>query len=167
MSGPRHPPETPLVHAEDVRPEWLDYNGHLSEAYYVLVMGHATDALMDATGLDADYRAATGCSLYTVEAHVRYLHEVRGDARLTVRTRVVGLDDKRVHLVHEMHAAVAGRPGGDGPVATEEVLALHVDGAAGRAAPLPAERRAALGRHLAPAPAHAHRAIREVGAPVA
>ena len=31
---------------EDVRPEWIDYNGHLSEAYYVLVFGHATDAVM-------------------------------------------------------------------------------------------------------------------------
>ena len=31
----------PLTWAEDVRPEWIDYNGHLSEAYYVLVFGHA------------------------------------------------------------------------------------------------------------------------------
>ena len=26
---------------EDVRDEWIDYTGHLSEAYYVLVLGHA------------------------------------------------------------------------------------------------------------------------------
>ena len=36
---------------EAVRPEWIDYNGHLSEAYYVLVLGHATDAAMAASAL--------------------------------------------------------------------------------------------------------------------
>uniref|UniRef100_UPI0018E587F0 thioesterase family protein n=1 Tax=Nocardiopsis sp. TNDT3 TaxID=2249354 RepID=UPI0018E587F0 len=62
-----------------LRPEWIDYNGHLSEAYYVLVFGFATDALMDRVGLDAAYRERSGRSLYTVEAHVRYLREVAAD----------------------------------------------------------------------------------------
>jgi acyl-CoA thioesterase FadM len=30
-----------------VRPEWVDYNGHMSEAYYVLIFGDATDAFYD------------------------------------------------------------------------------------------------------------------------
>ena len=51
-----------------MQPEWIDYNGHLSEPYYVLVCGHATDAVMEAVGLGPDYRAETGASLYTVEA---------------------------------------------------------------------------------------------------
>src|SRR5690606_5886504 len=55
---------------ELVRDEWIDYNGHLSEAYYVLVFGHATDSVMEQVGLGPDYRAAQGASLYTVEAHV-------------------------------------------------------------------------------------------------
>ena len=38
------------LHAEPVRPEWIDYNGHLSEAYYVLVFGNATDALYEVHG---------------------------------------------------------------------------------------------------------------------
>ena len=45
----------PLTWAEDVRPEWIDYNGHLSEAYYVLVFGHATDAAMVALGMTPEY----------------------------------------------------------------------------------------------------------------
>ena len=36
---------------EPVQDAWIDYNGHLSEPYYVLVLGHATDAVMDAVGL--------------------------------------------------------------------------------------------------------------------
>ena len=38
----------PVVWREPVQDAWIDYNGHLSEPYYVLVFGHATDAVMDA-----------------------------------------------------------------------------------------------------------------------
>jgi acyl-CoA thioester hydrolase len=128
---------TPGWHRETVRPDWIDYNGHLSEPYYVLVFGHATDALMDRVGLDAAYRSATGCSLYTVEAHVRYLREVPDGSELAVRTRVLQVDAKRVHFAHEMFV-------GDTLVATEELLAVHVDAEAGRASPLPEASRDAL-----------------------
>lgn len=142
----------PVVHREPVRPEWIDYNGHLSEAYYVLIFGHATDALMDRVGLDAGYRDATGCSLYTVEAHVRYLDEVPDGTEPTVSTRVIGVDAKRVRLFHEMTVA-------DRPAATEEIMALHVDAAQGRAAPLPDRVRSALDQLRTTPPPHAGRAI--------
>src|SRR5699024_6804304 len=51
------------TYSTPVREEWIDYNGHLSEAYYVLVFGFATDAAMEALGLGEDSREATGCSL--------------------------------------------------------------------------------------------------------
>ena len=143
---------------QTVRDAWIDYNGHLSEAYYVLIFGFATDALMDGAGLDAAYRARTGCSLYTVEAHVRYLREVARDSELTVRTTVLGVDGKKLRLLHEMFV---GEPSGD-PVATEELFTLHVDQGTGRAAPLPDATRERLSALAAPAPEWAGRGIREV-----
>lgn len=113
-----------------VRPEWIDYNGHLSEAYYVLVFGFATDALMDHAGLDEQYRTSTGCSLYTVEAHIRYLREVGPDAEMVVYTRITEQGEKKLRIAHEMFV-------GDTRVATEEVTALHVDTAQGRATAFP------------------------------
>ena len=65
-----------LVWREPTQPGWIDYNGHLSEAYYVLVMGHATDAVMDAVGLGPEHRAAHDSSLYTVEERMALLSEV-------------------------------------------------------------------------------------------
>ncbi|MEU3989255.1 thioesterase family protein [Streptomyces platensis] len=141
-----------------VRDEWIDYNGHLSEAYYVLIFGFATDALMDAAGLDAAYRERTGCSLYTVEAHVRYLREVARDSQLTVRTTVLGVDGKKLRFLHEMFA---GDPSGE-PVATEELFTLHIDQTTGRSAPLPATARERLSGLIAPTPEWAGRGIREV-----
>ncbi|MEU8781470.1 thioesterase family protein [Streptomyces sp. NPDC048637] len=151
-------PGGPPLFRQTVRDEWTDYNGHLSEAYYVLIFGFATDALMDAAGLDAAYRKRTGCSLYTVEAHVRYLHEVARDSELTVHTTVLGVDGKKLRILHEMFT---GEPSGE-PVATEELFTLHIDQAAGRSAPLPGAPRAYLTGLVTAAPEWAGRGIREV-----
>ena len=120
----------PLVWREPVQDAWIDYNGHLSEPYYVLVFGHATDNVMDLVGIDENHREANDASLYTVEAHVRYLDEVSAGAELEVRSEVIGATSKLLWIWHELWV--------DGRLrATEEVLGVHV--VAGRAAPFPDE----------------------------
>ncbi len=141
----------PPLH-QQVRPEWIDYNGHLSEAYYVLVFGFATDAVMEHLGLDAEYRARSGCSLYTVEAHVRYLREVGPDAELRVTSRIVGHSAKKLRICHEMDVDGVTR-------ATEELLALHVDGARGATTPFPTEVTARVDQLVEPVPDYAGRSI--------
>ncbi|HEX6358076.1 thioesterase family protein [Actinophytocola sp.] len=136
---------------DKVRPEWIDYNGHLSEPFYVMVFGFATTNLMDVTGIDERYRSETGNSLYTVEAHVRYLREVGPDAELLVTTTVLSVGEKKVRLCHEMTV-------GDTLVATEELLALHVGD--GRATPFPEQIAGRLRKLIAPAPDYAGRSIR-------
>ncbi|MFC9936411.1 thioesterase family protein [Nocardiopsis alba] len=145
----------PLV--QRLLPEWIDYNGHLSEAYYVLIFGFATDALMDRIGLDAAYRERTGCSLYTVEAHARYLREVAADAEVEVHTRVIdpgttGPGLKKARICHEMWV-------GDVLAATEELMTLHVDQGEGRTVPFPDEVADRIRALAEPAPDYAGRAI--------
>ena len=111
----------PVVWREPVQDAWIDYNGHLSEPYYVLVFGHATDAVMDVVGLGPAYREAHDASLYTVEAHVRYLDEVSAGSDLEVRSSVIGATGKLLWIWHELWV--------DGRLrATEEVLGVHVVG---------------------------------------
>jgi len=107
------------VWREPVQDDWIDYNGHLSEAYYVLVLGHATDAVMDAVGLGPEYRSANDASLYTVEAHIRYLAEVSAGSDLEVRSSIIGVTGKLLWIWHELWADERLR-------ATEEVLGVHV-----------------------------------------
>jgi acyl-CoA thioester hydrolase len=142
-----------LVWREPVQPEWIDYNGHLSEAYYVLVFGHATDAVMAAVGLGEDYRDRTGASLFTVEAHVRYLDQVPPGADLEVRSTVIGAAAKKLHLWHELWVEDRLR-------ATEEILGLHVDLAGGRAVAFDDDVQAAVEALLVDPPEHAGRQIR-------
>lgn len=141
----------PLVWREPVQDAWIDYNGHLSEAYYVLVLGHATDAVMHAVGLGPDYREANDASLYTVEAHIRYLDEVSAGADLEVRSSVIGVSPKLLWIWHELWAD-------DRPRATEEILGVHVRG--GASAPFPTDIAARARDLCVEPPAEAGRSIR-------
>ena len=136
------PPEAlPILHRETVQPDWIDYNGHMNLAYYVLVFDHATDALQDVVGLDAAYRAATGGSVFVVEAHLTYDSEVHLGEEMRVHPRVMDVDNKRLHLFHEMFAGDDDRL-----AATNELMILHVDLKSRRAAPFPAPVLAHLER---------------------
>ena len=146
----------PVTWSEPVQDAWIDYNGHLSEPYYVLVLGHATDAVMAHVGLGPEERARRGDSLFTVEAHVRYLDQVPPGARLEVESRVIGATSKLLRLWHELYV--------DGTLrATEEILGVHVDTATGRASPFPDEVARRVAAALVPAPPDAGRAIRTPG----
>jgi acyl-CoA thioester hydrolase len=114
--------EAPILYHTRVRPEWVDYNGHMSEAYYVLVFGYTTDAFLDLIGMDDIYRRRTGHSLSPLEAHISSLHEVGEGQALAVSTQVLGADAKRVHLFHTMNHADNWHL-----LSTAELMLLHVD----------------------------------------
>jgi acyl-CoA thioester hydrolase len=137
--------------AEDVREEWIDYNSHLSEAYYVLVLGHATDEVMATIGLGPAYREETGASLFTVEAHIRYLDQVGPGERLEARSWLFGSTPKLLWIWHELWSAGTLR-------ATEEILGVHVTGAS--SSPFPDEIRARIDASLVPPGPEASRVIR-------
>jgi acyl-CoA thioester hydrolase len=113
-----------------VSPEWTDYNQHLTESAYLLIMGDSSDAFFRTFGVDDAYRSG-GQSLYTVETHLRNLREAREGERLELTIQVLGMDDKRLHIVHEMYSQTGGL------IATAEQMLLHVDMRAGKAAPFP------------------------------
>jgi acyl-CoA thioester hydrolase len=128
------------IYRTAVLPEWIDYNGHLRDAYYALALSLATDALMDRIGLDAGYRARTQCTLFSLEMHLHWLHEVKGSDTIEVDAHVLDADRKRLLVGFDVRAL--GRPD---VVATAEIVLLHVrQGATPGAAPFPPEVEAAV-----------------------
>jgi carnitine 3-dehydrogenase len=135
------------LHTARVLPEWLDYNGHMTESRYLQVFGDASDALTAFLGVDADYRATHG-SYFTVETHIMHLREVDAEVPLHVTTQVLGCDDKRLHVFHSLIRGDVGTR-----LATAEQMLLHVAAEskrAGRAGPEVLERARRI------AEAHAH-----------
>jgi len=131
----------------EVRPEWIDYNGHLMDGYYAVAFSAVTDRLLELVGFGPAYPAASGHSVYTVESHIVYLRELRAGARLVYTTQLLGHDDQRIHLVHTMAEAGSAQS-----AATNELLLVHVRQAPAAVVPMPTD---ALDRLAQLAQAHA------------
>ena len=113
------PADAPVMTAHRTVPlDWTDYNGHMTESRYLLAFADATDRFMEIIGCDAAY-IASGGSYFTVETHIRHIDEVHAGAVITIRTRVILGEGKKMHLWHEMFE-------GDRLLATGEHFLLHV-----------------------------------------
>lgn len=109
-------------HEESVKEEWIDYNGHMNVAFYVLVFDHGTDAILERLGLGETYRKEEDKSIFVVESHLTYDQEVHKGDELLIKTCVMSFDSKRIHLFHEMYQKDT-----DVRCATNEIMALHID----------------------------------------
>lgn len=127
-----------------VPPEWIDYNGHMNVAYYVLAFDQASDRLFDHFNLGETYRRATDHSIFVLEAHVTYERELKLGDPLAVTTQLIDADIRRMYFFHRMTHGEEGYL-----AATIELLTLHVDLAGPQAAPFPPGAAEAIQRTVA------------------
>ena len=124
-------------HSEPVQDSWLDAYGHLNEAYYLVPFSNTTWIMQDHFGIGVDYFEKTGCAIYTVETHLRYLNDVRAPAVVDIETLMLGSDAKKIWFAHQMLV--------DGNLcATAEFMTLHFNTQEGRTMEMPAEIQAGL-----------------------
>ncbi len=117
-------------YSESLQDDWLDAYGHLNEAYYLVPFTNTTWFMQDHFLIGVDYFKRTGCALYTVETHLRYLAEVRQPALMEIETLILGSDPKKIWFAHLMVV--------DGTIrATAEFMILHYDTRQGRTAQMP------------------------------
>ena len=121
-------------HSSRVPASSIDYNGYMNDAAYAQVITDANESFLDALGLSADYRQATGCSMYTVELTIKFLREAGLDDLIRAETQLASHDSKRVRLRTTLLAEDLS------PLATGESMYVHVDTATGRVSVLPDNR---------------------------
>jgi acyl-CoA thioester hydrolase len=125
--------DAPLcLHRGSIRPEWIDYNGHMNVAYYVLVFDQGTDALLDYLGMDAAYRERTNYSTYVLESHITYERELKEGEGYRVTAQLLDADAKRLHYFEELY-----READDSLCATTEIMLMHMDMGSVRSTPMP------------------------------
>jgi acyl-CoA thioester hydrolase len=122
-----------------IEPQWIDFNGHLNMAYYVVFFDQAVDELYELLGLGPNYLKAHKHSTMVAELHVRYLREVKESDPLRVRCQLLAYDAKRIHLFEELVHATEGWVS-----ATCETMTLHVDMTNKKVAPWPGNVMGAL-----------------------
>ena len=138
-------PMQPLdVYRGAVPADWIDYNGHMNIAYYMLVFDRASDALFDRLDVGPAYRRRSNHTLYVLEAHITYERELKEGDTLRVTAQLIDADAKRQHFFFATHHAEHGYV-----AATTEMLALHVDLTGPRSVPFPAEQQSEIDRLLA------------------
>ncbi|MCV6584341.1 MAG: carnitine 3-dehydrogenase [Marinibacterium sp.] len=134
-------PAAPVITVRRAVPvDWLDYNGHMTEARYLQAFADASDRFMEIIGCDQAY-IASGGSFFTAETHIRHLDEARLAEVIELRTRVLGGGGKKMHLWHEIWC-------GTRLLATGEHVLIHVSLETRRPAPMPAQMAAVLDRFV-------------------
>jgi acyl-CoA thioester hydrolase len=125
-----------------VRPDWIDYNGHMNVGYYHVAFDIAAEEFFQFLGFTPEFRERHGATTFALEAHLNFLREVKAGDALRFDARLLDHDAKRIHFYQEMFHATEGYL-----AATCESLSAHVDQKARRTAPMPAailERLAAV-----------------------
>jgi acyl-CoA thioester hydrolase len=143
------PPAPFLASVMQIEPQWIDYNGHLNMAYYNVMFDRAIDELWLTLGIGPGYMKERKGSTFTAECHVRYLREIHLGDPVQVSILLVGADEKRLHTFEELRHATEGWLS-----ATSENMTIHIDMAARKTAPFPADIRARI-----EAVANAHSAV--------
>ena len=117
-------------------------------AYYHVLFDTALDVVLEPLGLGPEVARDTGQSVFTAQAQVHYLRELNAGDRVSVETRLIAHDAKRLHYVQTMRHADHGWV-----AAISENLILHVDLTTRRVTPFAPDVAARIAQAVAD---HAH-----------
>ncbi len=114
-----------------IKPEWIDFNGHLNMAYYNVLFDTAFDSVCVILGLGPEYAETRKLTTYTGEIHLCYLRELHLEHKVYGTFQLIDFDEKRMHVYQELRHV-------DGWLAaTCEGMSLHVDMTGPKVAPYP------------------------------
>ena len=124
----------PSYHRQTITADYMDRMGHMNVRYYMAVFDTATWRMFEDYGLDDAYFGATENGVFALKQFIQYLAEVRPGETVAVYTRMLGLTNKRIHLMHFM-----ANQDTNGLAAIIESLITHANLKVRKAAPLPSE----------------------------
>ena len=133
----------PCYHRQMIPEAYMDKMGHMNVRYYMAVFDRATWRMLAEYGLDDAYFSTTENGVFMLKQFIQYLAEVRPGETIAVYTRILGLTDKRIHLMHFM-----ANQDSSGLAAVIESLITHANLKVRKAAPLPSEIAARFASRL-------------------
>ena len=112
--------------------------------WYTHLFSSAFEQFAEGFGFGEAYFRANHTGSFALETHVRYLSEVRIGQHVTVRSRLLGRSEKRIHFMHFMTIDETGAL-----AAIQEHVGAHIDMRIRRMAPLPSDIAARFDKLLA------------------
>lgn len=152
--------ETPFVaDGLEVRPEWIDYNGHLNIAFYLKLFDLGFDAAYERFGFAPDVMRDLNASGFAAELHLTFQRELMVGDMVHVTSQLLDFDAKRVRMFQMLYHSASGELS-----ATCEWMSLYIDMTKRRVTEMPALLQQRLARvkaahALLPVPLEAGRGI--------
>lgn len=106
-----------------VRPEWIDYNGHMNMGFYLVAFDQvATDCYYDYLGIGIEHKQSVGKSTFSLAANIDFVGELMEGAPMRFTTQLIDYDHKRLHFYHCLYHGDEGFLS-----ATNENLGMYID----------------------------------------
>ncbi len=102
--------------------EWIDYNGHMNMAYYVLIFDQAWENILNKFQMGGEKAEESKRTTMVVETRTTYDSEVKEGDEVDVYVSYFDHDKKRLHLKCEMYEKKTKKLS-----ATMENLSLYID----------------------------------------
>ena len=102
--------------------EWIDYNGHMNMAYYVLIFDQAWENILNKFQMGGEKAEESKRTTMVVETRTTYDSEVKEGDEVEVYVSYFDHDKKRLHLKCEMYEKKTKKLS-----ATMENLSLYID----------------------------------------
>ena len=102
--------------------EWIDYNGHMNMAYYVLIFDQAWENILNKFQMGGEKAEESKRTTMVVETRTTYDSEVKEGDEVEVYVSYFNHDKKRLHLKCEMYEKKTKKLS-----ATMENLSLYID----------------------------------------
>ena len=102
--------------------EWIDYNGHMNMAYYVLIFDQAWENILNKFQMGGEKAEESKRTTMVVETRTTYDSEVKEGDEVEVYGSYFDHDKKRLHLKCEMYEKKTKKLS-----ATMENLSLYID----------------------------------------
>ena len=108
---------------QNVKKEWIDYNGHMNVAYYTLAFDHSLDDFLETIlEIGPTFVKKEKQGPYSLQSNYHYLDELRLGDKFFSKIYIIDSDKKKVHIVLEMIDFKTKRQ-----VAVCETLLINVD----------------------------------------
>jgi acyl-CoA thioester hydrolase len=91
-----------LVIRETVHEEWLDHNGHMNVAAYLIAFDSAVRTLCTGLGIGPDQIPLSGRTIFVGQANIVYRHELVRGSRIRITARILAVTDGRAHACLSM-----------------------------------------------------------------
>ena len=92
-----------FLKSQKVIKDWVDYNGHMNMAYYVLIFDQAWEVALEKFKMGESAAKLQQRSTMVVETNTKYINEVKENEEVDINLIYFDHDKKRLHLKMEMN----------------------------------------------------------------